>query len=317
MPDTDMKINYYLRQQKSIERRMFCHLFNTINKIFNLHQYRYIGMGAKYFADFLLFHREFGFQRMLSIEADTVNKEKYAFNKPLHCIEMKYGFSSEVLPNLDWTQSIRSIIWLDYDNQLAKFMLEDIETIISKIPSGSMFFISFNSGWPTPKDSNKCAAKREQFLKENLKEYFPINFNRRDFADKNKHYTQCKPINNTIDNAVSLRKGISYIQLIDFIYQDGCEMTTIGGIILNENDMISFNDLDFSHLDFVKKERETDAFSLIIPPLTYKEATKIFEHLPCDDLSVIKIPGLNKDHINQIAKVYRYYPFYLETSLFA
>ena len=316
MPDTDMKINYYLRQQKSIERRMFCHLFSSLNRIFDLHQYQYIGMGAKYFADFLLFHREFGFQKMISIEADKDNKDKYEFNKPLHCIEMEYGFSSEVLPKLDWTKTIRSIVWLDYDSSLAKFMLEDIETIVSKIPSGSMFFVSFNSEWPTPRDSSKRFIVREQFLKEKLEEYFPRDLNRRDYADKNKHLTQCKSINNTIDNAVSLRSGMSYIQLIDFVYKDGCEMTTIGGIILNEDDMRNFNKLDFSHLDFVKKERGTNPFSLIIPPLTYKEAIKIFEYLPCDDLSVIKIPGLNEEHINQIAKVYRYYPFYLETSLF-
>ena len=147
MPDTDIKINYYLRQQKSIQRKMLCNLFNSINRIFDLHQYRYIGMGAKYFVDFLLFHREFGFQNMISIEADSENKEKYDFNKPLKCIDMHYGLSSEVLPNLDWTTSMRSIIWLDYDGYLEKFMLEDIETIISKLASGSIFFISFNSNW--------------------------------------------------------------------------------------------------------------------------------------------------------------------------
>ncbi|PJJ30113.1 O-methyltransferase [Lacrimispora celerecrescens] len=310
MPDTDMKINYYIRQQKSIERRMFCQLFSSVNRIFNLHEFQYIGMGAKYFADFLLFHREFGFQKMISIEADIDNKEKYEFNKPLNCINMEYGLSSDVLPKLDWIQKIRSIIWLDYDSPLSKFMLEDIETIISKVSTGSMFFISFNSEWP------RNASNREPFFKDKLEEYYPFSLSSRDFNNKNKHQTQCKPINNTIDNAVSLRGGMSYVQLVDFIYKDGCEMTTIGGIILNEDDMSSFNKLDFSHLDFVRKDRGTDAFSLVIPPLTYKEAIKIFEQLPCDDLSAIKIPGLNEDHINQIAKIYRYYPFYLETSLF-
>lgn len=316
MPDTDMKINYYLRQQKSIERRMFCHLFNSVNRIFDLHQYQYIGMGAKYFADFVLFHREFGFKKMISIEADKGGKDKYEFNKPLHCIEMEYGFSSEVLPKLDWTHTNRSIIWLDYDSSLSKFMLEDIETILSKLISGSMFFITFNSEWPTPKNSDKCATVRENFFKDNLHEYYPQSLRKKDYADKNKHLTQCIPINNTIDNAISLRHGMSYIQLVDFIYKDGCEMTTIGGIVLDEADLVKFASLDFSHLNFINCDRNSNPYSLIIPPLTYKEAIKIFENLPCDDLSKIKIPGLNENHISQIAKVYRYYPFYLETSLF-
>ncbi|WP_296557933.1 O-methyltransferase [uncultured Acetobacterium sp.] len=314
MPDTDMKINYYLRQQKTIERRMFCHLFSSINRLFDLHHYQYIGMGAKYFADFLLFHREFGFKKMVSIEADNENTQKYEFNKPLNCIEMQYGYSSEVLPKLNWTETIRSIVWLDYDSQLNKSMLEDIETIISKLPSGSMFFFSFNSSWPTP--TTNWAKARENFLRKKLEEYYPTSLTSKDFAEKNKHFTQCRPINNTIDNAISIRTGMTYIQLIDIIYQDGCEMTTIGGIILNESDIINYQKLDFSHLDFIITEQNTEPYSLKIPPLTYKEAIKIFEYLPCEDLSKIEIPGLTAEHIKQIAKVYRYYPFYLETSLF-
>lgn len=316
MPNTDMKINYYLRQQKSIERRMFCHLFNSINRAFPLHQYRYIGMGAKYFADFLLFHREFGFQKMISIEADGENNEKYEFNKPLNCIEMNYGFSSEVLPTLDWTTSERSIVWLDYDSYLQKFMMEDIETVISKLSSGSMFFISFNSNWPERNDKAKQVEMRIKQFKANLENYYPSTLEKRDFTDKNKHRTQCIPINNTISNAVSLRPNMKYIQLIDFIYQDGAEMTTIGGIILNEEDEKAFSELDFSHLEFINQTQDADAFSLKIPPLTYKEALRIFEHLPCTDFSTIEIPGLNEENINQIAKIYRYYPFYLETSVF-
>lgn len=316
MPNTDIKINYYLRQQKSIERKMFCHLFSSVNRVFDLHQYRYIGMGAKYFADFLLFHREFGFRKMISIEADSENKEKYEFNKPLQCIEMNYGFSSEVLPRLDWTSPIRSIIWLDYDGFLEKYMMEDLETVLSKLTSGSMFFLSFNSNWFENRDKVKQAEIRERLYKLNLQEYCPQDLSHKDFADKNKHKTQCKPINNTVDNSISLRPGMTYVQLIDFVYQDGCEMTTIGGVVLNESDAEKFDSLDFTHLAFVNKSRGTDAFSLKIPPLTYKEAIKIFEHLPCEDYSSIRVPGLNAEQINQIAKVYRYYPFYLETSVF-
>lgn len=312
MPNTDMKINYYLRQQKSIERRMFCHLFSSINRVFDLHQYRYIGMGAKYFADFLLFHREFGFRQMISIEADRHNKEKYEFNKPLNCIQMAYGYSYEVLPKLDWTTPMRSIVWLDYDSVLEKYMLEDIETSLSKLTSGSIFFISFNSNW-----SKNTAKLREDDFKMHLKEYYPQSLSLKDFAELNKHQTQCIPINNTINYAISLRPNMEYIQLIDFVYQDGAEMTTIGGIILNKEDMDKFISLDFSHLNFVNKMQGTEAFSLKIPPLTYKEAMRLFESLPCDDYSQINIPGLGKAHIEQIAKVYRYYPFYLETSLFA
>lgn len=309
MPNTDTKINYYLRQQKSIQRRMFCHLFSNINRIFNLHEYQYIGMGAKYFVDYLLFHREFDFQKMISIEADC-NTEKYEFNKPLNCIEMVHGFSGEVLPKLDWTTSIRSIVWLDYDSCLDKSMMEDIETVLSKLISGSMFFVSFNSKWV------KGYKRREDQFKENLQEYYPKHLSPDDFETTNKHKTQCIPINNTINRAISIKSDMTYTQLIDFIYQDNVEMTTIGGIVLNETDKEIFDKLDFSHLNFINSTQGAEAFSLIVPPLTYKEAIKIFEHLPCDNYSTINVPGLSSEQINQIANIYRYYPFYLETSVF-
>ncbi len=316
MPNTDMKINYYLRQQKSIERRMFCHLFSNINKVFNVNAYRYIGMGAKYFTDFLLFHREFGFEKMISIEADEENQEKYEFNKPLKCIEMVYGYSTEVLPSLDWTSSQRSIVWLDYDGYLEKFMLEDIETIISKLNSGSMFFISFNSNWVKIANPKKQSEKRKELFEQNLETYCPISLSLSDFSEGKKHTTQCLPINNTINHAISVRSDIQYTQLIDFIYQDGAEMTTIGGIVLNDEDKARFDSVNFANLEFINKIQGSNAFSLKIPPLTYKEAIQIFEHLPCSDYTDIQIPGLDKTHIAQIAKIYRYYPFYLETSLF-
>lgn len=160
MPNTDIKINYYLRPQKSIERKMFCHLFRELNSIFSLKDYEYIGMGAKYFVDFIIFHREFGFQKMVSIEADEDNKEKYIFNKPLNCIEMEYGFSSEALHNIDWLKYKNKIIWMDYDDQLRDFMLEDIQTILTKIHSGSMFFFSFNSTLPRNSNSRLDVLKK-------------------------------------------------------------------------------------------------------------------------------------------------------------
>lgn len=318
MPDTDMKINYYVRQQKSIERKMFCHLLRELKPAFRLDKYRYVGMGAKYFADFILFHKEFGFRKMISIEADSENKTKYNFNKPLKCIDMEYNFSSDALHNIDWTGNYNNIIWLDYDSPLSGFMIEDIQTMISKLHSGGMFFISFNSQLP------KQPSDKERVFREKMGKYCPADLQRSNLADTKKDAYFKSIINNVIITSVKKRnisfppeERLNFQQLIYFIYKDGAEMTTIGGILLNSIDQQEFDKLHIDNLlDFVKLNIEATPYSLIVPPLTYKELNLLLRQLPTTDISTVKIPGLSQTQIESIVKLYRYYPFYLEAEAF-
>ena len=57
--------------------------------------YRYIGMGAKYFVDFSLLHKEFGIDNMYSMEINSAekNRKRFEFNKPFNCIKMQATFS--------------------------------------------------------------------------------------------------------------------------------------------------------------------------------------------------------------------------------
>ena len=98
MPGSDQNINYQIRPSKSIERKMMCELVKEIQIIQGTSELRYIGMGAKYFTDFLLFHNEFGVTDMISIEAERERAMRYEFNKPLKSIQMIYGTTNEVLP---------------------------------------------------------------------------------------------------------------------------------------------------------------------------------------------------------------------------
>ena len=54
MPGSDKYINYQLRPAKSVERKMICSLIRQIQLSGGLTDFRYIGMGAKYFVDFML-----------------------------------------------------------------------------------------------------------------------------------------------------------------------------------------------------------------------------------------------------------------------
>lgn len=113
MPGSDQKINYQVRPAKAIERRMLCDLIREIQLVRADNEMRYIGLGAKYFSDFVLFHNEFGITDMISIEAEVDRQIRYNFNKPLKCIQMRYGTTNEILPQLDNFQEKMNLVWLD------------------------------------------------------------------------------------------------------------------------------------------------------------------------------------------------------------
>lgn len=319
MPGTDMKINYGIRPAKTIERKLMCELFHHIKAALSEKDYRYIGLGAKYFADFILFHNEFGFDQMISIEAQEDKKDRYEHNKPLKCIEMLYGYTCYVLPQINWKTECKNIVWLDYDQTIERFMLEDTDYLIRNMPAGSMFFISFNSALGPRKAS---PLDRLEILKQKLAEKFPPETSKRDLAEVNKDSTIKRIIDKEIAESiakVNLLKEpddhIMYKQLLYVTYQDGAPMTTVGGILLNKNQhelLSAFNIED--RVPFVVSNIEAAPFNINAPLLTYKEVHCLLEQLPVaiEEIDNIKVPGLDENDIRSFFSIYRYYPHFIQ-----
>ena len=134
------KINYSLRPAKNIERKMLCEAFRRLSPIHKIEKYQYIGFGSTYFSDFNLIHRTLGINNLISIEKDINNQERFEFNKPFSCIDIKFGLSNEVLPTLNRTKF--SIVWVDYDSKISNDLLEDINTLVYNLKPGSVFLIT-------------------------------------------------------------------------------------------------------------------------------------------------------------------------------
>lgn len=82
------KIDYSLRIQKSIERKIFGDIIRTLNYFGSVDSYRYIGFGSFYFKDFLMFYEDFNIHNGISIEIDSdgyVNKRDF-----IECIQRLY-----------------------------------------------------------------------------------------------------------------------------------------------------------------------------------------------------------------------------------
>src|SRR5258708_21886019 len=120
-------VNFGLRTAKHIERKMMAEALLRLDRVVPLNSYKYVGFGAIFYADFLLFHRLLGITSMLSIEEKISHEERFRFNLPLGCIDLDFRHSNEALPNLDWQGP--AIVWLDYDEQLTDSVFADLETV--------------------------------------------------------------------------------------------------------------------------------------------------------------------------------------------
>jgi hypothetical protein len=65
------RVPYDLRPRKQVERRMMVHAFQVLAEAgFPISNYRYAGLGAFFFVDFIIFRRILGINDMISIEHD-------------------------------------------------------------------------------------------------------------------------------------------------------------------------------------------------------------------------------------------------------
>ena len=323
------KINYLLRPNKSVERKMVCEMLAGISSVKDLSAYQYIGFGSTYFADFSLFHRSFGITKMISIEGEEQAQQRCEFNKPFGCIELKMGQSSTILPNLNIKDN-DSIVWLDYDGMISDLVFSDINTVVMQMKPDSFFMLSVNAEIAALESRAKeQEIDAKQFLYDLLGEdRFPKQFMEKPMSRKLYIKILHTSIMQQIQTAVQRRNGmedvkVEFRQTANFEYRDGIRMLTIGGFLFEvdkADEKISAMKLE--NLPFYRSGEET--FSIQCPVLSMKEIQALNRHLPCkpmnkeskkfenDELNTFPV---NNGDIDNYASLYRYFPNFAETLL--
>lgn len=325
MAGSSMSVNYNVRPCKSVERKMMCEIISKLVTFDRVCNYRYIGMGAKYFVDFSLLHKEFGINKMYSMEisSDENNKERFEFNKPFNCIKMLFGNSCDILnsASLEW-QDIKNIIWLDYDGGIKSNQLQDVEKCIEKMASGSIIFTSFNSdlgdafkkGLPKEKLDIYCSRIDNEALVKLLSP--------KDMSKEKIYQTTNKMYDMVIKNKILERNStvieekdkLNYRQLIYFKYNDSkATMLSLGWIIYKNEDVDKYENCNFSELEFYN---DTDKpYDITVPNFTYKELTVLNRNMPNVTYPIEEAKFLKEDEVKAYQKIYKYYPTTFETSI--
>ena len=114
-------INYYLRPNKQVERKIILEILQTVIGILKPSttstNYQYVGMGSFYFFDFILMHKFLKIDDLVSIE-NRSDVNRFKFNLPYDFITFHNMLSTNYLAAIhDWNK--KSIIWLDYTQGLS------------------------------------------------------------------------------------------------------------------------------------------------------------------------------------------------------
>jgi len=310
------KFNYALRPAKNIERKMLCEAFGRLSRIGPLSSYRYIGFGAVGFYDFCLFHQRLGINDMVSIEGYVAAQERITHNIPYSCIQMKWGMSHEVLPQLEWTK--RAILWLDYERPIDAQKLGDVSIAAANLSSGSVVVVTVPADPGEVEANEDVAEKRLLDLRSRVgRAHIPAGLTGKHLAKWGTAEASQQIIVNQIRKTLSDRNAplveserLEFLQLFNFHYADGTRMLSVGGLLLNPQDASSLSQTHFQDLDFYRPEK--DAYLIESPLLTWREIKALDEMLPCSETNIPELAWIPESERKKYRRVYRYFPAFSE-----
>jgi len=310
--DSFNKFNYWLRPSKQVERKIMIEILLKIMGLgYPISDYRYLGFGSVYYADFVMFHKYLYINHMTCVEWSDIPK-RMKFNKPYNFIKLRMQSLEDALPHVLKGRG-KHIVWLDYDRQLDAEMLRDIDNCILKLSSESIFLVTIDGRARVPssiiEQRGLSPALQNKWLLDTFNDGFKELLGRKvkqdDIEPLNVPRLYYDTVAARIRESLSTLDGLEYIQLFNYIYADGAPMLTFGGMIGTAQDREKLSSV-FDH-DFV--EEGPEAIRIAVPPLTYREK----QWLDCHLKSKTSCFELDDDSLDNYRQFYKQYPTFVES----
>ncbi|WP_347555544.1 O-methyltransferase [Robbsia sp. KACC 23696] len=302
-------INYMLRPNKNVERKLIASTLLRIQAEFSIRDYRYVGFGSMWFSDFILMHKIVGISDMVTIEGEISRSKRVEFNKPFGCINVKMGKAETVLG--DVIDEKNSVVWLDYDGPLKSALTGDLEIAIGAMSPGSIFLVSVNAMVDQLKGHivDESPLSPAEYLAEICDSDSMLSqasrLTRNDFPSLVAEILHDR-VKATI---LSLKPGCEYQPIWTFSYADEAQMLTIGGMIVDKSSAERLARTNVFDLPYASRDA---IFEVSIPVLTEKEKRALDRHLPSEN----KILAKNLDFELKQKEIDAYQAFYLEYPVF-
>ncbi len=312
------KIDYRLRPAKHAERLMMCEAFRRL-RFGAVSSYQYVGLGSVYFADFALFHKALGINRMFSIEGGGGDdRQRFLDNRPFANIDLLWGRTDTELSKIDF--GLRTIAWLDYDGRLTRSVLDDVATVVAAISSGSLFSISVQCS-PTPFDAAEPRATVDSYAKDFGGDCVDPAIDDASLVGWGTGAFFKSVIDAGIETALAARNGvrpwdqkIEYHQVFNFRYRDGAHMLTVGGLFLDRGQRHLLGQCAFDELDFIRFG--ADPFTIEVPQLTSRELRLLDIQMPLIGETRLVHGSMPSVEAARFARIYRYLPNYVTADFF-
>ena len=322
------RVDYSIRTNKNIERKLVFDKLRTMSSAFNFADYRYVGLGSMWFIDFIMAHRILSIRDLWSLEES--NAERAEFNKPYACIRVLSGTSTATLDGLtgdDWQK--RMIVWFDYDGAFDEDVRSNAIKLLERLAVGSIVIVTVNADRrsyrpPGPADQ---AARSIDRLTEVFGDAVPPQVIPEGAADIGAAEFP-KILGSVILNLMiaSVRtsgrttEGLPdrFVPLFELQHRDGAQMTTCGGMV------VSWRQL--APLEQVLGRPAAELFggaaaikeNIDLIPLTIREKIALDRVLPCVDdaeflqrltASAVKVDAVEA---NKYRRWYRHFPVFAE-----
>ncbi|MDR3572182.1 MAG: hypothetical protein P4L81_08450 [Candidatus Pacebacteria bacterium] len=306
-----MALNYQLRPAKHIERHIFVDVLQHLrNAGHDISRYHYVGFGSHHYVDFILFHRLLSIRTMTCVEKEESKAKRMSFNKPYKFIKLEIEDVMDFMPKIN--NRDKYIVWLDFECHLNAEVMSHIASLVNTLANGSVFMITVNANPPsrdnsTPQSPEEIEREREKYSKE-LSPYCGTVRNE-DVTRKELPNLLVRSMSAKIADALIGRTNDDFLQLFNYVYQDGQRMLTYGGIVDQKDRTQTIKD-SLKRVEHVNYDSEPRAIN--VPALTMREKLFLDKKVPKSG-TIHNIPfELTSDEIKNYVEYARYYPTYHE-----
>lgn len=306
-----LDVQYDLRPAKQVERRMLIDIFMSLmSRGFSFQEYQYTGFGSIYFVDFILLHRYLGMTKLLSVEHDLSIEKRVHFNNPFAPVRIRMSPIGDIIPELN--SDINHILWLDFDDRINPQLLADVVLASYKLPVTSILLVTVDV---EPLSNGQTPAQSMAYYEENAGEFFEHDWSASDFSRSKLPETILRIVMNAISRGLTGRENVWFQPLVRFVYADGHEMITVGGMIVTEQERQRVLESGIEKKPFVMLDANHDLYRIKVPRLTRKERIHLDQFMPCPDDWVPDAFEMSSENILSYRDIYRYHPAYAELLL--
>jgi hypothetical protein len=274
--------------------------------------YRYVGMGANRFYDFLLIHRYLGIKNMISLEHDCSMFKRAVFNVPYRFIQVQQKSAEEFIATD--TSASPTIGWLDYDGGIGGHIVRDILSFATKMKIGDFCFVTVFGGPPNAIDGVND-EQRFIWLQDNLGDVAG-EVDREDAEKANFPRAVHKILISAFRNAFAPRRDGVFLPILEVMYSDTKPMVTVGGAFFTEGQAHGYKSRMRACLPFLGEAEEL--YEIRSLHLTERERA-LFDRAVtardnrCRERRELKKLGFRDSEITAYRDLVRYLPRYVET----